>query len=182
MASGLIKAIAVSALAAAVLITSPLGDRIIKVIPFMGGTIDTYNIEYRHRLAERSLELVWNNPVFGDQHAYAKLHDLYQGVGVIDFVNVYADIAVFYGLFGLFVFVSFIMIGLIRVWRVTRKARSEEPDFALLGACISACVVGTLIMIYSGSFIFGYAILFYVLAGLAAAYVNIGRSPLSGRP
>jgi O-antigen ligase len=175
----LFKAGAVSAVSGALLLASPLGDRIRKVIPFLGGKVDQYNIDYRHRLARRSWDLIREKPFFGDQEAYSKLHDLRQGVGVIDFVNTYAEVSVFYGLVGLFLFVGFILVALARCLWIARALRMVDPDLAALGVSLTACILGTLIMIYTSSFVLGYEKMYYVIAGLAAAYVGVGALRLA---
>ncbi|HEY7974880.1 MAG TPA: O-antigen ligase family protein [Ktedonobacterales bacterium] len=175
------KATLIAGVAAVALLMSPLGPRIEKVVPFLGGQVDNFNILYREVLAERSLDMIRLHPYLGDQDAYAKLQDLRQGVGVIDFVNTYADVAVFYGLIGLGLFVGLPLSGMFKDFRVVRKTRRSEPDLSLLGASLSACMVGTLVMIYTSSFIFGYAVLFYVLAGLGASYASIGYVYQRGR-
>src|SRR4029077_8972939 len=106
----------------------------------------------------------------GDQDAYSKMQDLRQGEGIIDFVNTYADVAVFYGLIGLSVFVSFILVSLSKSYRQARTLRASDPDQSLLGVALVACILGTLLMISSCSMIFGYVKMFYVLGGLAVAY------------
>src|SRR6185312_862869 len=168
------KASPIAGVAFIALLMSPLGPRITKVIPFLGGEVDNFNILYREVLAERSLDMIRLHPFLGDQDAYSKLQDLRQGVGVIDFVNTYADVAVFYGLIGLGLFVSLPLSGIAKDWRVLRKARRADLDLSLQGASLAACAVGTLVMIYTSSFIFGYAVLFYVLAGLGAGYASAG--------
>jgi len=170
----LFKATLIAGVAFVALLMSPLGPRITKVIPFLGGQVDNFNILYREVLAERSLDMIRLHPYLGDQDAYSKLQDLRQGVGVIDFVNTYADVAVFYGLIGLGLFIGLPLVGMFRDFRVVRKTRRSDPDLSQLGASLTACMVGTLVMIYTSSFIFGYAVLFYVLAGLGAGYAWAG--------
>ncbi len=74
-------------------------------------------------------------------------------------------------------FVAIILIGLAKVLRVSREAARRDPDYSLLGASLAACLLGTLFVIASTSMIYGHAILFYTLAGLAAAYAYVGRLP-----
>lgn len=176
----LVKSLFVSLLIAGAVLISPLGDRVAKVIPFLGGTVDSYNIDYRERLAERSWEIIADNPFVGDQDAYSKLHDMRQGFGIVDFVNSYAGVAVFYGLIGLFFFVGFILVALVKSYRTSKLQRSD-PDLALLGTTLVACILGTLLMMGTASFMFGYEKLFYVLGGLAAAYAKLGAQGVRSR-
>jgi O-antigen ligase len=168
------KATAVAVLAAAVVSVTPLGNRIVNALPFLGGSVDTFNITYRQRLAARSWELIQGHPFFGDQMALQKMGDLRQGQGIIDLVNTYANVGLDYGLIGLSLFVGFILAGLFRAYRYCKATKLSDPEFSLLGASLVACIAGTLLMIENSSFILGYEKMFYVLAAFAAAYAHAG--------
>ena len=172
-----LKATFLSAIAMGALLLSPLGDRIVKVVPFLGGTVDAYNIDYRRELARRSWDIIVQNPFFGDQDAYSKLYDIRQGLGIIDFVNTYAGVAVFYGLVTLFFFVGFLVSGLLSAYKLANKLHTSDPDLSLLGGSLVSCILGTMLMLATCSFIFGYEKLFYVLGGLAAAYPHLAALP-----
>lgn len=173
--SGFLKMLIVSAVAGAALLASPLGDRVVSVIPYVGKAQSVNNVEYRERLAQASMTIIERHPWFGDQNAYTELSDLRQGEGIIDFVNTYAYVAVFYGLAGLVCFAGFMLIGLARANRA-RKLVRQDIELAHLGGSIVATIVGTLAMIASCSFIYGYGQMFYVLAGLAAAYTRLAQT------
>jgi hypothetical protein len=174
--SRLFKAVAVAAGLVGVLALSPLWDQIISVLPFMGGTVDSDTLSYRQRLAQRAWELIQASPVFGDQLAYTKMEALRQGQGIIDLVNTYAQVALFYGLCGLSLFIGFILVPLCKTYLFARKLMLSDPDLARLGVCITACILGTLFMISSNSFGLGVEKMYYVLAGLAAAYAHLAPS------
>ena len=177
--SGLFKAAAVFVLVGAVVFASPVGDRIVRVLPFIGKSGDE-SLTYRQRLAERSWEIIQTHPYLGDQNAHSEMEDLRQGEGIIDFVNTYMQVTLFYGFVGLSLFLSIILIALTKAYRTLKKCTRSDPDLALLGASLVACIIGTLVMIAASSFIGAYAQLFYVLAGLAVAYANLGLSPQPG--
>jgi O-antigen ligase len=105
------------------------------------------------------------------------MEDLRQGEGIIDMVNTYLGVALNYGMIGLFLFLSFILLGTARVYARTKELARSDPDLALFGTSLIACIVGTLIMIDSESFNLGPQKMFYVLAGLATAYARLARSP-----
>jgi O-antigen ligase len=172
LAKGTLLALAVALL----IIVSPIGDRILSVLPIMGNTADA-NIIYRQRLAERGWEIVLAHPFFGDQYPYPEMEDLRQGEGIIDIVNTYLGVALNYGLVGLFCFLSFILLGMKKVYARTKELAQSDPDLALLGTALIACIVATLEMIYSASFNLGAPKMFYVLAGLATAYSRLPISP-----
>jgi O-Antigen ligase len=168
------KAGLVAVLVGGAIAASPLGERIINVLPFMGGSVDTGNVTYRQRLFDRSWDLVMAHPYFGDQLAFTKMEDLRQGQGIIDLVNTYAAVALFNGLIGLSCFVGFILSALFKAYRLARKSMQTDPDFATLGVSITACILGTMLMIENSSFIWGIEKMFFVLAGLAAGYAHLG--------
>jgi hypothetical protein len=149
---------------------SPYGERIVKVLPFMGGRIDQANVAYREQLAARSWQLFLEHPFFGDQLAFSKMQDLRQGQGIIDLVNTYAELAVFRGFAGLFLFVTFALLAVFTAYRAVRTSVAADPDRARLGASLLACMLGTLLMLFDASLILGYEKMFYALAGLASAY------------
>lgn len=173
--SGFLKMLIASAIVGAALLASPLGTRIVSVIPYVGKPQSLANVDYRERLAQRSMQIIEAHPFFGDQTAYTELSDLRQGEGIIDFVNTYAFVAVFYGLVGLFCFAGFMLIALTRVYR-TIKAVRENAELAHLGSSLAAMIVGTLVMIASCSLVYGYAPMFYLIAGLSAAYVRLAQT------
>jgi len=171
--SKLFKAAVVAIVLAGAVSATPLGTRIINVLPFMGGSVDSGSIDYRERLAERSWELIKEHPYFGDQLALTKMQDLRQGQGIIDKVNTYVEVALDKGLVGLSVFVAFILTALVKAYRAAKVRAPSDHDLALLGVSLVACILGTLLMIENSSFIFGYEKIFYVLAGLSAAYAHV---------
>jgi O-antigen ligase len=174
--SRLVKGTLLAFAVALLIMVSPIGDRILNVLPVMGKTADA-NIIYRQRLAERGWEIVLAHPFFGDQFPYPEMEDLRQGEGIIDIVNTYLGVALSYGFIGLFCFLSFILLALTTVYARTRELVHSDPDLALFGTSLIACIVGTLVMIESSSFILGCEKMFYVLAGLATAYARLTRSP-----
>jgi O-Antigen ligase len=171
--SRLVKGTCLALVIAGLVAVSPMGDQIIEMLPATGKPADMY----RHRLAERGWELVLAHPFFGDQFPWPEMEDLRQGEGIIDIVNTYLGVGLNYGLIGLFCFLSFILLGATKVYARTKELTHSDPDLALLGASLIACIGGILIMIDSASFILGCEKMFYVLAGLTTAYARLAISP-----
>ena len=180
--SRFLKSIAVVALITAAVGVTPLGNRIIRVLPFMGGSIDSGSIDYRQQVLERSWELIQQHLFFGDQFFLSKMESLRQGQGIIDIVNTYLEIALGKGLVGLSLFLGFILIALIKAYGPIGRLVKSDPGLALFGACLVACITGTLLMIENCSFIFGYEKMFYILAALAAAYAHLSWLPPERSP
>jgi O-antigen ligase len=173
--SRFVKGLCVAVVVAGVIAASPLGDRVREMVPVLGGTTD-FSITYREQLANRGWQLVMAHPLFGDQFPYPEMEDLRQGEGIIDIVNTYLGMALNYGLVGLSVFVAFILLAIMKTYMRVRELARSDPDLALFGAGLIACIVGTLVMIQSNSFNLGLLRTFYLLAGLATAYAGLNRS------
>jgi O-antigen ligase len=182
--SKLLKSAGVASFFGALIALSPLRDKVVNVLPFLGGTIDSENLTYRHRLFDRAWEIILENPFFGDQNALLRMQDLRQGQGIIDVVNSYVEILLDNGFIGLFMILSFILIAVLKTWGSSRKSRTTDPDYSMMGASLVACILATLLMMLDGGFSGGSGKMFYVLAALAAAYVHLGRgwTPNSNRP
>jgi hypothetical protein len=174
--SRFLKGTGLALVIAGLVAVSPIGDRIIEMLPTSGKPADMY----RHRLAERGWEVVLAHPFFGDRFPWPEMEDLRQGEGIIDIVNTYLGVALNYGFIGLFCFLSVILLGMTRAYARARELSHSDPDLAMLGASFTACIVGALVMIDSSSFNMGIEKMFYVLAGLTAAYARLSRSPQLG--
>jgi O-antigen ligase len=174
--SKVLKAAGVGIGVAIVVYLSPLGNRIISVLPFFGGQVDNFNVLYRQRLLERSWQIIQESPMLGDQEAMLKLQDLRQGQGIVDLVNTYVGILLNNGFVGLSLFLAFILIALFRTWSFSRRSMRVDPDLGLLGAGLVSSILAMLLVFGNGSFGGGPEKLFYVLAALAAAYACLGRS------
>ena len=174
--SRLVKGVILACAVALAIIVSPVGDEILNVLPVMGNTADG-NIIYRQRLADRGWDIAMAHPFFGDQFPWPEMEDLRQGEGIIDIVNTYLGVALNYGFVGLFCFLGFILLGMVKVYARSRSLVRSDPDVALFGTSLIACTVATLEMIGSCSFISGCSKMFFVLAGLSAAYAKLPDSP-----
>jgi O-antigen ligase len=172
--SGFLKGICAALVVAGVIAISPLGDRIREMVPALGGATD-FSITYRQKLADRGWQIVMQHPLFGDQFPYPEMEDLRQGEGIIDIVNTYLGVALNYGLVGLTIFLAFILLAIMKTYSRVRELARSDPDLALFGASLIACIVGTLVMIQSNSFNLGLHRMFYVLAGLATAYARLEK-------
>lgn len=156
-----------------VVLLSPIGKQLTSTLPFMGGHVEESTLTYREKLAARAWQLLQARPLLGDQLAFSKMEDLRQGQGIIDVVNTYLDVALFRGFLGLSLFLGFILVALARARRAARAFGETSLDSARLGANIAACILGTLLMLADCSFIQGYAQMYYVLGGVAAAYFSL---------
>jgi len=170
-ASAFARSLLVGALAATVVAFTPLGDKIASVFPFLGGHLDTSNIDYRQRLWDRGWEQIWQSPWFGDQYVLKKLQDLRQGEGIIDFINGYIAQLLATGFVGLTLFLSVMAFALWPAWAASRRSRDVNEGFSSLGACLISCILGTLFLWALGG---PDVPVLWALVGLACAYSFIG--------
>ena len=158
---------------------SPLGDKIARVVPYFGGTVDMDNVVYRERLLARSWQIIMDHPWFGDQQALLKMEELRQGEGIIDLMNGFVNILLDNGFVGLSLFVLFIVIGSFKAFRASAASAKSDPDLSKLGACLVACVLGSLVMMWAGGLI---DMMTCVLVALTAAYVDVSWRVAPDRP
>ena len=104
----LLKGAIIVALIVGVALISPLGDKFISYLPFVG-TIEAANVTYRERLLEVAWGLVQQHPFFGTPFYLESMEELRQGQGIIDTVNTFATVAMASGLVGLGIFATFFL-------------------------------------------------------------------------
>ena len=158
------------------LLLTPMGPKIIDKLPFVG-SVDSGNVEYRQRLAESSWELIKANPFFGDPFYERHLEHMRQGEGIIDMVNVYAQISLPYGIVGLFLFFAPFALGMLKMWKKLQRTPSSRSDISSLGRGLLAGMLGTAFFIATASFYMGIPIIYYLLIGLASAFNQLKDAP-----
>jgi hypothetical protein len=164
-----IKALLALACVGGIVLASPLGSKVIDNLPFVG-TVDSDNVVYRQRLADVSWRLIEQNPLLGDPFVLNKMEEMRQGEGIIDLVNTYATMALFYGMIGLSIFCCVFASGAWKLFQGLRRANRFNEDTARIGANLLACLLGTLVMMATGSFGSSLALLAWALAGLSVSY------------
>ncbi len=181
--SRLLKALGAAAMIAVIVALSPLGARIARVIPFLGGSVGEENITYRQRLWARAWELIQQSPFLGDQQALLKMEDLRQGEGIIDLMNGFANVLLGNGFVGLALFLGFVLFGVLRAWMLIRERSRVGPELASTGAAIVACILGTVLMMWVGGLIVSTTSLLVALAGSSAYLGQLQqRSAIRGAP
>jgi hypothetical protein len=173
--SALMKAGGGALILAMVISFTPIGAKIARLLPSFSVSSADESVIYRHRLLDRAFDIIRERPMLGDQYALLKMQDLRQGEGIIDIINTYVGVVLASGLVGLALFLNIILIGLFKAWALSKRTYGSDPDFGAAGASLVACIIGTLVMMFDGSFGGVVERLFYTLAALAAAYVQLGR-------
>jgi O-antigen ligase len=170
-----IKSALLLSVALGLLSLTPFGARIIETLPYIGSQ-GQESVTYREQLAEVSWTLIKQNPFFGNPFVMLQMEELRPGEGgIIDLVNGYLQVALFYGLIGLFLFGALFSVGLAKAYWKVREARAVGDDeLVLIGSSLIACMLATLFFIATA----GSSYLQWLLVGLLASYsgLQVARS------
>lgn len=170
------RSVALFALVAVAFLATPLGSSLADSLPFIGSQ-NQGTVTYRQQIAETSWALVQQNPLLGNPFVLLQMQELKQGQGIIDIVNAYAQIALFYGLIGLALYLGVFLVSLFRSYLLLRRCRtSQDGQMIALGAALISCSLSNLFFMATA----GQSWLQWVLAGLLAAYANLTSSEPAG--
>ncbi len=171
---GLLKLTGGLVLVVALALALPGGDKLINLLPFVGN-VDSVNVEYRERLVENGLKVLQKNLFFGSATYLdtPEMQSMRQGQGIIDVVNSYLGIALLYGLFGLSMFIGFFASILWWIVKILRRFKSRKEEHYLLGKVLLSNLAAILFTIYTVSSISFIPVLYWVVAGMGVAYVQL---------
>jgi O-antigen ligase len=173
----LIRMVAVGGGAIVCISFTPLADKIIDLMPFVG-TVDSYNVDYRARLFDAAWIVVQMNPWFGSSTYMStpEMLSMIQGEGIIDLVNVYVNVALDHGFVGLALFSGAFFVAILGI--VKRKRQSDaSAEEQLLGGCLFAALGGLLIIIATLSLFTNVSLLLALMTGLG---ISFSLMPSSG--
>jgi O-antigen ligase len=158
------------------LLVLPAGQAILDYLPFVG-TIEAGNLTYRERLFEISLDVIRAHPFFG-AYDFLQLRVmqellLIQGMGFVDVVNTYLQVALKNGLVGLALFCGFFMAVAAGIFARMRGIAERSSEPYALGQALLAALLGVLIMICSVSSISLVPLIYWSLGGLGVAYARM---------
>lgn len=130
--TGLMRFAGAGFLAAIVLLMTPMGPKLIGMLPFIG-EVESNTISYRQRLFDVGWPYVMKFPYFGsDDYLLApELQGLVQGQGIIDIVNAYLQVALDRGLVGLALFLGVSGFAALNGLNAIKRARAVDPEYAV---------------------------------------------------
>jgi O-antigen ligase len=165
--------------AVAMLLTlSPLGDRIVDFLPFVG-TVEAENVSYRAQLFNVSMTVLEQHPIWGDVFYLRNplMEQMRQGEGIIDMVNTYLQVALPYGLVGLGLFLAFFAASIRALMAVRGQVAAAEHDLEVLSRMLLAAMAGILVVIATVSSIFAVSTLYWIFAGFCCAFARVFARP-----
>lgn len=160
-----------------VIALTPAGDKLGKLLPFIGES-EQSSVSYREQLLENALVVIGRNPWLGstDYLETAELESLRQGQGIIDIVNTYLQVSLETGLVGLSIFCGFFVSILLGIRKSTKTAKENEHDMHLLGRVLFATLSGILLVIFTVSSVSIVPVVYWSVAGLGVAYTQLVKS------
>jgi len=162
-------------LAAPVLLATPVGDKIIDYLPWVG-TVEASTVDAREILLRATIDLLMENPLFGSID-YAE-HPLMQVLadgngGFIDLTNTYAVVGIGKGMVGLFLFVGSLLAAAAGALRGMRMLQDKSDERHVLGRSLLATFTGILVIIGTVSPILTVPFVYLTAAGLCVAYAKM---------
>ncbi len=163
-------------LALSVIALLPGGQKVTKMLPFIGTTEQT-SIDYRENLLNHSITVIKRSPWFGSVTYLdtPEMESLRQGQGIIDIVNTYIAVALQTGFVGLGLFVGFFILTCLGIYRAMRSIRDRNSEERLLGRALLATLLAILLIIFTVSPITFVPIIYWSVAGLGVAYAQMVR-------
>jgi len=168
--------------AALVIISTPItlftsfGQKIIGLLPFINDSnTATGTVTYRQELFKNAWIVIQRHPLLGS-NTYLdtpEMQSMIQGQGIIDIVNSYLRLALNSGLLGVGVFCLFFLTLLIHLYHSQQKAKKISSEAHMLGAGLLATMISILLIIATVSSIDIVSELYWLLAGICVAYLNI---------
>lgn len=151
------------------ILVSPFGDKFVDLLPFVGSA-GQETVTQRQQLAETSWRLVQENPWFGNPFVLLEMEDLRTGDQIIDIVNGYAQVALFYGLVGLALFFAGFVGALKQAYATYKRSRmTGDMEMVWLGASLIACMISSLFLMATS----GQLYLQWISSALLVSYARL---------
>jgi len=177
---GLLKFATTGAAGIFLLLLTPVGGRVIDLLPYVGSEESTVTASYREKLLENSWIVIQRNPLLGSVNYLQtpEMQEMIQGQGIIDIVNTYLSVALEYGFVGLGLFGLFFAAVLVRLARAFRALPEADSELRLMARALFATLCGLLATIFTVSSVGQIPYLYWIVAGLCVAHTKIIRAHL----
>ncbi len=113
--------------------------------------------------------------------ATTEMREMIQGEGIIDIVNTYIAILLSDGLIGLTLYLSFLLLPLIKVYRLLKKY-TFELEYVVIGRSLIAMVIAHLFVIGTVSSIGNIYNFTWLLIGLITSFSIVLKRNIPKRP
>lgn len=174
--SNLMKLGMASMMTLALVSATPVGDKVINLLPFVGKT-DKFNVDYRAQLVEASFSVVAKSPLFGNKNfdKEPEMQKMIQGEHIIDIVNQYVNVLLNSGILGLTLFLGIFISALIYANSAMKRVRYNNRELYDIGRTLIATLVAIMFMISAVADQLIIPYLYFSCIGLCIAYAEIVR-------
>ncbi len=171
------KAAYLGVVAVVALLLTPVGDRVLKFLPFIG-SVDADTVTYRQNLFKNAVAVIERSPWLGnlDFLSTQEMRSMLQGKGIVDVVNTYLGVTLSYGLVGLVLFLGFFVAILIGLLRVLKFGAAQEIGISACGRAFLATLVAMLVTLATTSGVDFTPYVYWSIAGLSVALIRIAYS------
>ncbi|MET3825517.1 hypothetical protein ABIC16_001210 [Sphingomonas sp. PvP055] len=117
-----------------------------------GGTADAQNtVDYRQQLFHRGMEEFWKNPIIGDSmdDVMARMEDMRQGEGIIDFVNSYLYFGLALGVIGVVLFCIVLYYPTARLLLERHRLNRHAPTGTFGGFAFGALLAAGVMLAFT---------------------------------
>lgn len=167
----LAQGVAAAAVLFAVIVATPWGSPLVDYLPFVGNAAQE-TVDYRREWLNVSWQLIQQSPFFGDMLVLRQVEFMRTGEGIIDIVNTYVGLALFYGGVGVALFIGIFVSAMVPLFKIVRSPRLPE-DARYLVASVVACLLGVLVMIGTVSNYLTIPQIYMMLIGLAISCARV---------
>jgi hypothetical protein len=159
----------------AIALATPLGAKIVDLIPFVG-TVEPQNAEYRQQFIQQSWIVIKQHPWFGSvDFILAPEFIPLRAQGLLDTLNVFLAIGLFSGFVGIALFAGFILAVGFGTFRAMRNQIGKDPERHLLGRSLFCALFAIVVIINTVSAISIIPLVYWCITGLCVAYVQMCR-------
>ncbi len=162
------KAILLAIPVIAYLVLTDSGAKVTSYLPFFGD-LDEGSFTYREQLFNKSIAIIFDNPLFGSIDYRSEMEELRTGVGIVDLVNTFLVIALRSGLIGLFLFLGF-YLSIGKLLLEGDKKLPFRTRHALIARSLFAANIAILVIIATVSPIYHVPFFMWVVPALSLAY------------
>jgi hypothetical protein len=137
--------------------------------------------DYRTELLRRGMQEFWKSPIFGDSYpnVVARMPDMVQGEGMVDFVNSYLYFALFAGAIGLVIFCVSFLVPMGRLVKIRRALPPASAEREVAGFCL-AVLISAAVMITFTSYLRRPSIFWLMSSSIALMMIVPRRATAVG--
>jgi len=157
-----------------VVLATPLGERIIALLPFVG-KFDEGTVTYRQDFTRISIDYILAHPVFGDPyfHLSREMEALSGRGGLLDTLNVFLTVGLGSGLVGMSLFTGAFIASAVGIFNGMRNQADRNGELYLLGRALLSTLLGIMVVLCTVSAILFVPVVYWSVIGLGVSYARM---------